>query len=551
MISITNKELEYIPVDPLSGRMPVFVCSHEMSRGTLRDFFLRNQNETTVINDSDDIQRNIKKAYRDLRYEVPLSKLRDSLAKIANPLKVSIGEFSLSISNAAANRKPSDNKTLNGSLVYIHEDNIQAERIVELTSLYDNLPAETRPLVFFEPRAEELGLVNKLSVLKCNIKVMPIGQAANWKKSWGNTTERNFIDDFLSHSYTACENSKDARISAHEMATIAPDEIIHRLATESLIIKSYDAMGNKFEALPVAYELLKKIDIAREYMRSDRQINYLLSLRAIVNLWISYIDESASYLVDNSMAIAEHLDNQHLKAHCQRLAHLVTGFGEVTGAMVLEAIKYFKTMEDHEAYVYSQTNLLLNELNTKKVDVARFTELSDFAISETPYLDRLATIVNNAGTALLVNGRNSDAIEMYKLASQYSGQDIHHIGLDVNLLTAKYMEGENLSEDEILRVHNKIARTNLPKQYDYHQSYIHWNLIKMAGANSDVSNEIFKYLEEKSFMDYGAVISGRETMVEYLAKNMISAKSRGRFGGVRGSFIHRTEIFPITHFQWM
>ena len=551
VISVERDELRYIPVDPLSDRLNLFICSRDMSRGVLRDFFSRNQPITTRIRDEFEIEKNIRNVHRELRYDVRFAAFKESVSKLVSPFKMSVGDFSLSVSQASANRKPSDNKTLNGNLVYIQEDNIQPSKLVELASLYEDLPSQTRPLLFFEPKNEDLSLLDKFRGLKSNIKVTPIGQARNWRTEINPVNAGAFIENFLSHAYTACETAEDSQVSISEFSTLHPEKLIYRLASESLVIKTYDAMGNKFSALPIALKLLEKIDVAKEYMKSDRQLKYLMSLRAIVNLWVAFIDESRVDAIDNSLAIAEYLGNKYLKAHCQRLSHLVSGYSTVTRSMVSEAVKYFRNNEDHEAYVYSQTNLLLNQLHTGPVDTSAFEELAAFAVNETPYLDRLSTILNNAGTAFLISGRLKEAMECYEQGSNYSGQNIHHLGLDINKMIVRHMDGDTVGEDEVIKLHSKIARANLPKQYAYHQSYIHWNLLNIAGKKSDAGAFILEYLKNKAFMEYDDVVSGKESMVDFLANTMILNKGSGSFSGVRGEFIHRTQLFPIIHFQWM
>lgn len=277
-----------------------------------------------------------------------------------------------------------------------------------------------------------------------------------------------------------------------------------------------------------------------------------MSLKAIINLWLAYIDESFKTGIDNSLAIANYLDNPFLEAHCFRLAHLVSGYSALTGNLVSQAVEYFQLSEDDEGYVYSKNNLLLNKMGTTNIDTLAFSELAEFAINSTPFIDRLSTIVNNAGTACLVSGQYDKAYQFYDKAEKFSGQPIHHFGIIINKLTTRYMDGQKIPTEELLKTFRKLVRLNLPPQFSYHQSYLFWNIAKLSDFDKNITSEIYKHLKNKMFMNYNKVLEEQETMVNFLAKSKILDKTKaGRFTGPRGDFIHRTELFPVIHFQWM
>ncbi|OSM00288.1 hypothetical protein [Magnetofaba australis] len=408
-VKLTDKESSIFTPDPLDTDFPIYVCSKEMSRGTLNDFFKRNRSYLTIIQDSDSLEQHTNQAYRRIRYEKAFSTLAEGISIILQPLKFSYKDFSVSVSKVSSNRKPSDNQEQGSSILYIKEDKIHPTQIAKLASLYTEMPYDSRPIMIFEPKSESLSLKEDMHKLNNNIIVHPLGQTKSWRHEATKIISKagditSFTKNFMSHSYTACDFDSIS-LDTTEFIHHTSEVIIQRLAAESLSIKSYDNNGNKFGALPVAIGLLKKLDIAKEYMKADYQIRYLLSLKAVINLWISYIDESFTEGIDNSLAIAEFLENENLKSHCFRLSHLISGYSSQTGDLVSKAAQYFRERDESESYIYCQNNKLLNQLGTKHVDLDAFSELVDFSTSQVPYLDRLSTVANNAGTAYLVNGK--------------------------------------------------------------------------------------------------------------------------------------------------
>ena len=552
---ISESERQLFSIDPLNHKFPIYICSRDLSLGGLRTFFDANSSILSTIKDQTDIEAKIESVYNRIKYIKPFNKLKDCISTILDPFSISYEAFGFSISHAAANRKPSDNTLDQEIIIYIKQDSLDPNQVNRLISLYQEIPFDERPMMFFEPVTNDVSFVKSFSGLNENVEIKPIGQVRNWAETdkWKVRikTVDEFIERFLSYSFTSCTNAKSILVKSDDFKELSPQELISNLALESLIIKSYDASGNKFKALPVARNLLKKIETAKSYMGNNKQLEYLLSLKAIVNLWLAYIDESFTKGIDNSFSIAEYLKNDYLKAHCFRLAHLVSGYSSLSDHLVSKATEYFYSAKDDEGYVYSQNNYLLNKLGTSKVDFDAFAELACYAVNETPYIDRLSTIINNAGTAYLIAGNYDKAMEFYNNAGKYSGQPIHHVGIEINKLITRYMDGEKLQANELLRVFRKIIRVNLPKGFAYHQSYIFWTIAKLSDFDPDVTDIIFKHLKKKMFMNYENVLNEKETMVDFLANSNLLNKGKGRFTGPRGDFIHRTQVFPVIHFQWM
>ena len=555
-MTYSNKEVEDLKASLAGRNFPIFVCSREMARGELRDFFYRNSTNITKIRNEEELKKGIEGIHKELKFSRHFEGLKESLLGITG-MGVSVAGYGFSITKAGTNRQPSNNSQSSKQIVYIEQDSINPKEVNQLAAMYKDLPEQRRPMLFFEPFDNDTSYLRDLETLSSTIELKILGQVNKWfvnsdKKAKSKIESLDdFVNYFLSNSHNSCSNAESLFLSETDFARESPIDILRKLSLEALAIKSADYNGDKFKGKIKALQLIDKIQLATAYMKSRKLTECLFALKGIVSIWLAYIDENYRDGIDNCLAIARELDNQHLEAHCFRIMNIKTRGGGVTDHFLSKAVNYFFRTADHENYVYSKNNYLLNKLTFQGIEVEAFSELVDFCLEETKYIDRLSTIVNNAGTACLLSGKLSKAMEYYELAEGLSGQPIHRVGIEVNKLITRYMAGDIIDVSTVMRLFRRIDRENLPKGFDYHQSYIFWNLVKLADFNSDVKDEIFRYLKDKNFMDYSSVLRGEESMIDFLAKSQTLNRGKGRFSGPRGDFIHRSDLYPIVHYSWM
>lgn len=539
--------------NPLDNCVNVLASTHDLSVSKLKPIIERRNLSVDVVNDHNELDVKIEEIQRHIKYDKPFAQLCHAVKSIFFPISVSYQDFSLSFGKASVARKGSGKATIESDIVYIHENEIECSKLSQYLSFFVDIPPDSRPFFVIETKNYQSKLPEELSKCTKYIKVRSINDQCNQIRP-ANISDidiSSFANLFLSGAYSACVKSKFSGLQENKMGYSSENEIISHLSGELLRIRASDYEGNKFLSLPDAVNLLNSIDKCREYMTSESNFNKIMVVKSILNLWIAYIDEKSISGIENALAIAEHMGDDFLLAQGLRLTHLISGYSELTGCAVEKAVNIFQKNGFDEAFVYAKNNYLLNAMHIGKSPYEQFVDLANYSIETVPYLDRISTIFNNAGTSMLVAGRLDDAEYYYTKAARLNGQAIHRIGIELNLLAVRYMSGERINPQEVMKLHVKIKRAQLPKQFNYHQSYMHWNLLKISDFDRDVASEIYGYLRGKMFMNYESVLNGNCTMVDFLSKNMASAKKHGRFPGARGEFIHRTEIFPIIHFSWM
>lgn len=534
-----------------ASALTVFTVSKDAATARVLPKLTSTDLDTCYINDSEHLAKETKSMHRHLRYERPFETLKEAVKSVCLPVEISYQDFSISLGSASIGRKGASLEEKK-KIVYVKEDAIEANKLVHYLSFFYDLPPSQRPTVFLETASPDARLAREMARASSSLQIKPLYEKSLLPSSPHPIDGREaFAAMFFSGAYGACTKYSGKKITEDRLLKGDGQDTFSDMATELLRIKSFDYEGDKFKALPSAMKLLTVLERAKEVARTDDTMNKLLSLKAHLGLWVAYIDESYVSGIENSMAIATHLNDEILFAHGLRLAHLVSGFSKVTDDFVSKSVSIFQRNGMDAFYVHAKNNLLLNRMHTSQVPCDEFADLAEYAFVETPYLDRLANIFNNAGTAYLVSDRLEEANHYYERAAKFSGQSIHYIGIALNKLVTKYLDGQKISREEVLKLHRRIRRANLPVRYAYHQSYMHWNLVVISDFDPEVRREIYSYLADKKFMDYGDVLNNSCTMIDFLARNMKSAKVHGRFPGARGEFIHKKQIVPIIHYSWM
>lgn len=193
----------------------------------------------------------------------------------------------------------------------------------------------------------------------------------------------------------------------------------------------------------------------------------------------------------------------------------------------------------------------MNDINSTVNRKDDFVSLGHFIKENALFIDRMAVFMNNVGVGCLLDNAYDEAEEWFRTAQNCSGQTIHHIGVNMNLLALRYLDGDIISSDEAIKFFRYMKRANLPRQYDYHQSYLFWNLLVTSDHNPLVESVIFSHLKDKMFLPYESVLRKEISMVDFLVDYIGSARKAGRFLGPRGEFIHRVGLFPVIHYAWM
>jgi tetratricopeptide (TPR) repeat protein len=162
----------------------------------------------------------------------------------------------------------------------------------------------------------------------------------------------------------------------------------------------------------------------------------------------------------------------------------------------------------------------------------------------------LSIMMNNAGVAHLIEGDYAGAIEWLERAGKQPAWPLHRFGIEVNLLIAKFLEGENPEPAELLKLARAASR-QIDHRYRYQLANILLNLALFAKAHPDCAAEITAILSEPDLLNDPAVTRDHTTLVQLTNRLGLSDHVATAHPGLRGHFIDRHGFVPIFHHAWL
>ncbi|MEM8625181.1 MAG: hypothetical protein AAGG47_16885 [Pseudomonadota bacterium] len=530
------------------GKPPVLAIDPEQSRIGLNEFFKEFSPTTAIIRDADELTEHLELIDTAIKYVKPAKKLASYGKAVLEGLSVSQEGLSYGLNGILNMQAPSASSTGLPTLYVVDEDSINPDRFSEFMSRFQQLGHEKKPRVVVVANKTLDSALRLVSACGENIDAHVL--SATGLKQIGTLALEcrdfvQFVDLFLTEG--------DGYCSSTDVVDLFPsadmDSRFRRCLGRMLKVQSLFRTNRKFEATDGVMLLANEIEQLSSAAHGDEFKNKLLCMKAISNLWTSYLTETNPELIENSLSIADHLKDDLLKAHCLKLTGLVTGRSKLTHQLLVDAQNIFETCGEVEQAIFVETNILENNLFSERIDVERAMKLIDFVSYTTPYIRRSTTIFSNAAIALMLAGNTVASRDAFGLATSAAGPSVNLLTSEVNALIAGYIDGEDLDREAVLKLTRRILRSGIDRNFSYHQALMFANLLKMSEGDREISGHIQEILRKERFLKYDEFLEDAGTLVKYVATKSydLTATRPANLGGVLGAFLERHELFPAPH----
>lgn len=373
-----------------------------------------------------------------------------------------------------------------------------------------------------------------------------------------------FLDAFSYQCFSTCSNTKRNILYNEEWAK---NSLIKLYAPSILQIRTKLLFRDKTIVRQDLNDIITAITDKTAYSEIDT--NLLRSFECILRLFRVFCNDGGVQDINVAHTIAKELDNEILLAHVYRNAYFFDNISfEEKLELMNKAYNIFTQnhMEDHA--IYCKNNKLVREFDTQTVSIYDFLTLQEEAINNVPGLVGMSHILNNVGTAHLVNGSPEDAIEFYNKGLDYAYRPerrIQKIALLSNRAVAKSYCYDKITEKELRQILNLIFDNKEVLNLPFLSARYALNIIAIA-YNQDVelgqeliSQYSIETLIKNSLAD-NVLGSGQLLLQIDLLKqkyNNIDLLSNYKTNkkilpamGIRKAFIEKTTYNPCSFSTW-
>ena len=530
------------------GKPPVLALDPMQSQIGLQEFYKVNSPTTVRIRDSSQLEDARKRIDTAIKYVKPVRKAAGYAKALIEGFSVSQEGLSLGLNGILNLQPPSAASAGLPSVYIVEEDAIQPAEFADFISRFQQLHDEKKPRILMVADTELDSVLQLAGACGDNISAHVLSSGGLTEISTDKMTCETFgefIDLFLSEGDGYCTST--------DLSALLPggdrEAAFNRCTGTMLQIQSLFRSGRKFKAAQDISTLAKDLRRLSDACKTDAEMDKVLSLKAICNLWTAYISEADGDKIENSLSIAEHLGDDLLSAYALKLIPIVTGRGELTHQMLEKAKAIFEARGELEQAVFVENNIVDNNVFSDKVDAKRAERLSRYIAEEMPYIRRSTTFHSNAAIALMLTGNLTRARELFDIAVRGSGPAVNLLTSEINALIADHLDGEQLDEPHVLRIINKIERSKIDPNFDYHQAVMYGNLWKICEDNKDLSGYIIEILKRKMFLDYEGFLDDPYTFVKFATTRSynLTATQPAVQPGIVGAFVEEHGLMPATH----
>lgn len=540
------KEIDDFVFDAIGyDKPPILALDPKQGRIGLNDFYKQFSPRTSRIRDNEQLEQATKEIDIAIKFVRPAKKWAGYVGTVLEGISASQDGLSMSLTGILNSNAPSAATAGLPSVFIVEEDSIEPLSFAEFISRFQQIGNEKKPRVVMVANEKLESALQLISSCGDNVSAHVfstggITQISTDKLSCSDFED--FIELFLSEG--------DGYVASTDIENMIPggglDAEFSGCLASMLKIQSLFRCDQKFTARKGINKLERKLDHLREKVRSDAQLNNVLALKAISNLWLAYLSESDADKIENSLSIAEHLGDDLLLAYALKLTPIVTGQSSLTHQQLEKAKTIFERKGEVEQALYVENNIIDNNLYSEKVDVERAVDLSNFVAEHAPYIRRSTTFHSNAAIALMLSGRLTQARELFELAKRSAGPAVNLLTTEVNSLIADHLDGEKIKKDRAQKLINRILRSNIDANFDYQQTSMLANIWKIFEHNKGISREIVRILKEKKFLNYDALLDDPEDLVKFVATRGYhpDATKARILPGVAGAFIEKHGLRP-------
>ncbi len=526
----------------------VLALDREQAEIGLNEFFKRCSPSAQRIRDNDQLHSARAAIDQAIKYVRPTKRVASVANALLSGMTLSQEGLSMGLNGVLNMQPPSAVSVGLPSLYLIDEDAIEPSRFAEFVSRFQQIGFEKKPRILMLANGKLESALKLISTCGQNVRsyILSSGGLTNVSPSQMNCNDfGEFVNLFLSEGDGYCASSDIDRM----FPDADPESRIGHCVATMLQIQSLFRSGRKFEAIGLIADLDAELEHLNNTMRTESQRDRLLGLKAICNLWTSYVFEDHPEKIENSLSIAGHLKDDLLEAYALKLIPMVSGRSDLTRQMLEKAKQIFESKGEVEQALFVENNIIDNNLFSDRIDAERALRLSEYVRENTPYIRRSTTFHSNAAIALMLSGRMTQAREVFDLATRSAGPSVNLLTSHVNALICAYLDGEKIDHDVVSRTINRILRSRIDPNFDYHQAIMFGNLWKICEDKKDLAGEIIEILRKHRFLDYGTYLDDPHQFMRFCVSKCYDSQATMPVDqpGILGAFMNEHSLFPASH----
>jgi hypothetical protein len=321
------------------------------------------------------------------------------------------------------------------------------------------------------------------------------------------------------------------------------------LAVDMLRIQSLFRQGRKFDSQAQIQALERKILTLREATSDAGLSREYLYMRALLDLWYVFVTERSRDKIQNAIAIAGHLGDDLLLAHALKQIDMLHGYGSLTRQHLMRAKNVFLSKAETEHALFVDNNAIVNDFYLGEDCSPAASRMSDFILEFCPHIRRSTTFHSNAGIANLVIGQERQSVQYFQRAVEGSGPPVNKLTSEINLMIARFVNGETPDPSEAERFLRRLERSNVPSGFDYHQTTMLANLWKMFEGHRSTRRAIVEHLRKKAFMPYRDLLDSPDRLLRYVigSYGTVEGEAKAEPPGHIGAFFDRHGLWLSAH----
>lgn len=369
------------------------------------------------------------------------------------------------------------------------------------------------------------------------------------------------IDEFVSlyakQCYNACSRTETDLLYNPEWAA---DSTIKEFSPQILQVRTKLMVGEKLSAISTVDDVISRISTEIKSAKSERDRNLILSFDGFSKLFRVFCNDYGGTDINDVLKIAEHLDNDLLRAHVYRYAEFMSNVDSAAiDQSLLQAEDIFREneMEDHSLYCIN--NRLMRTFDTDEVSPEKFKHMTRSAMSNVPGLVGMPILMNNTGVAYLLDSKFEQAISYFKQALDYQPQNDHKLGISCNLALSEYLDSGIVDESTVCKLFFEAQNNfDLEKQSCLVANNL-TNLAYIVSKNKNISADLFntefyKKVLYKAYQGPFGVnsLTHQVSMINHdLNINLPISKNVNIGNSKRSKFIGLSNLNPAIYCAWL
>lgn len=535
---------------------PEGVCPLSIENRNSDQVFLVEQQDDYIENFIKDKKGSVRfindrKALEGLISDIKKSKIASKINGGADFLSMVFKEMKFKVANSAEfiisqnTNKQTCSDFSNSDIFYIKQDGIADVDFARLLEPFSNIATKYQPLIFIEANSSVSALKSVLDKCPDSIVFKDFGNRvirSQFKAQGGIRETSEFISLYSSNCFSSISRTSEKQ---WEEQFLTGNNIVD-MAKELLYLRSQLMTTERHYVLQKVKRLLESLDANEDRICRSDQYSEFLFIRALIKLNLLYCNENPVGTFDHAISVSAALDDPLLKAYTLRYANFISGNGYLKCHLLKKAEEIFLSYGIHDHSYYCKSNRLTTQFRMKGELSQDFSSLIQEVDEVCPNLHRKEDILYNAGLNFLLLGRHDLAYEYFLTAKNSGGRELISASARVGMHVTKYLDGQQVSYDEIIQTGNYISR-NVSEKNIYHTSNLKLNLALLTQKTGEDSRDIFDMFGKVNVGGNYDVKDSRRSN-DYMAARLGLYKGELPLQeGIKGEFITRYD-FALPYF---